>query len=356
MMSIENYLNRMKEIQINLLKYLEKDDDIKNYDNLINLIIAHKLFENKYEFKSILYLLLHISNNHYRGPNFFNKIFKIISFISETIKKYFTNFEIFNIFQSNNRIILFLIEEKIIIIDNYIASIIKKSTLNTKYFFNEIKTFLNSKSLQNITKEMPENSDEKRKNGENDNHICELIRNDLIDEFVQFVNETNLDLNSSIEKSIFETNSFLVEKTPTLIEYAAFFGSMNIFNYLYSKRIYIAPYIWFYAIHSKNLQLIQFLIEQKIIPHDFEDFLKESIKCHHFEITKLIKDNYFQNDNINIISTSLKHYNFECIQKYSIDESLFPNLCFYDYFTIVDMLLKTTKIDINMKQVLIYYV
>lgn len=101
--------------------------------------------------------------------------------------------------------------------------------------------------------------------------------------------------------------------------------------------------------------MIQFLIEKKIFPNDFEDFLKESIKCHHLEITKLIEDNYCQKDNINVISTSLKHYNFICIQKDSIDEKTFINLCYYDYFIIADTLLKTAKFDINMKQVLICF-
>ena len=78
--------------------------------------------------------------------------------------------------------------------------------------------------------------DEKLKIGENDSYICHLIRNDSIEKFVIFVNQTNLNLSSQIKSSIFETNLFLIKNDETtLIEYAAFFGSIQIFQYLSSS-------------------------------------------------------------------------------------------------------------------------
>lgn len=44
--------------------------------------------------------------------------------------------------------------------------------------------------------------------------------------------KTNLSLHLKIKKSVFESNSFLLDIEPTLIEYAAFFGSIQIFRYL----------------------------------------------------------------------------------------------------------------------------
>lgn len=52
--------------------------------------------------------------------------------------------------------------------------------------------------------------------GENDDFICTLIRNDSIEDFVTYVNQTNLSLTSQIKPSIYETNSYLIDKEPAL--------------------------------------------------------------------------------------------------------------------------------------------
>ncbi|KAK8839840.1 hypothetical protein M9Y10_031551 [Tritrichomonas musculus] len=58
-----------------------------------------------------------------------------------------------------------------------------------------------------------ENFDEKRKNGENSEYICELIRKDSLNEFIDHINKLNIDLNTNrINPSIFETNVFLYYK------------------------------------------------------------------------------------------------------------------------------------------------
>ena len=151
------------------------------------------------------------------------------------IKQTFSNFEIFNLFKSNKRILLSLIEERIFVIDKNIAKIIKngkyKDRKYIEYFFNEMKPFLNKKEIKEI--KIPDNYDENRKNGENENYICKLIRDDSIEDFIIYINRTNLPFSQRIKTSIFETNSYLLNNNPTLIEYAAFFGSIQIFKYLY---------------------------------------------------------------------------------------------------------------------------
>lgn len=109
-------------------------------------------------------------------------------------------------------------------------------------YYSCISRFLNSKDNSNFY--------ELRKAGENDSPICQLIQKDLIKEFIVYVNKNNTPLNSLIEPSIYETNSFLNSKqfcvtcdfnlyeylvkrndNLSLINYAAFFGSIQIFNY-----------------------------------------------------------------------------------------------------------------------------
>ena len=72
------------------------------------------------------------------------------------------------------------------------------------------------------------NFDEKRRIGENDSYVCELIRNDSIEEFVSYVNQNNISVkNARIKDSLFETNTFFIKKNPTFFEYATFFNSIQ---------------------------------------------------------------------------------------------------------------------------------
>ena len=66
--------------------------------------------------------------------------------------------------------------------------------------------------------------------GENDNEICKLITKDLIKDFIIYVNKNCYPIKSIIDPSIYET-CFINDKI-TLLEYAIFFGSIQIFNYL----------------------------------------------------------------------------------------------------------------------------
>lgn len=86
------------------------------------------------------------------------------------------------------------------------------------YFYPEIKSFLDESVTKSIEKQFIEMDpnfistfDEKRQIGENDSYICKLIRNDSVEEFVSYVNRSNIPLSSSIKSSIFETNPFLVK-------------------------------------------------------------------------------------------------------------------------------------------------
>ena len=182
-------------------------------------------------------------------------------FIKKDYFTQFSNYEIFLIFKSNKRILLFLIEEGILTVDKIIASKIQENDFEyanyRHYFYPEIKPFIekskdnndevNWEDIEKVVGEYGEKFEEKRKNGENDNYICELIRNDSIVEFIVHINKLNIPLNSNIKPSIFETNPFLMKNQPTLIEYAAFFGSIQILNYLNTNNIELTSSLWPYA-------------------------------------------------------------------------------------------------------------
>ena len=102
--------------------------------------------------------------------------------------------------------------------------------------------------------------------------------------------------NSTISYSKYETNPFLNLQEPSLIEYAAFFGSSQIFECLYKNGVELKPSLWNFAIHGNNLNLLNILKDKKVPPeYDFFWFsLKEAMKCHHIEVAEFIKQNFVQ--------------------------------------------------------------
>ena len=171
-----------------------------------------------------------ISDNHQRIFNFIEKIERILKLLKTDLNKYFTNREKFELFKGNKRLLLFLIEEKIVTIDEMIFSILTseenevmryieyfgpeiKEILTEEFittYFNKHKKVKKEEILNRIPIEIGEEFYSKRKIGENDNILCELIRHKKTKDFIAYVNLNNIPLQSYIEESIFETNSFLI--------------------------------------------------------------------------------------------------------------------------------------------------
>lgn len=92
-MNIQKCLESMKNLQSNLLDFLEDDRDIENNFSFLNSFLEDfKIRDNSHELIPFLHLILKISNNLYRGPNFFSKIERILNLFKNDITKYFTNF------------------------------------------------------------------------------------------------------------------------------------------------------------------------------------------------------------------------------------------------------------------------
>ena len=358
---ILQYMTKLMQIHELFLNYLENNDQ-NNFD--INYLEEMNIKEDKHKMKVLLYMISKISQNHHRNPNFIAKIENILRIFKKDIKKIFTNLEIFLIFKKNIRILLFLFQEQIIIPDKTMG-IHNRNYNFYKYFFIEFKQFLKKDFLNQIASKYPniKDFDEKRKKGENHHFICELIRNDSIEDFISFVNKNNLSLSSNIEQSIFETNSFLIKKDEvSLIEYSAFYGSIQIFRYLMMNNVKIKFRIWLFAIHGKNAEIIHLLEEIDIKP--YEMYVKcyvESCKCHHNDIMKYIQQNYIEmSDEYNFYESlrndiCFRTFNFCDILDNDIqmNESVaFFFACKYDHFLIVDFLLKSAKINLQLSTIL----
>ena len=399
-MNVQSFLDNMTKIQKDLLQYLDHTDDVEeNYQNLQVSLSLQNITENSHNLKSVLYLITNVATNHYRYPNFFDKIEKILTNLLSIIKKTLSNHEIFDIFKKNKRLLLFLFKEEVITIDKYIYNKMKTAKYSKykyeDYFSPEInqsgfkqnqfginipkKIEENRKEAENFEEKRKEaeNFEEKRKEAENDNSVCKLIQKDSIDEFISYISQNNLSLNSKIEPSIYETNPILLKNQYetqnqrrnfyffgnndnnkdkiSLIEYATFFGSIQIFNYLYKNNVKLTPSLWIYAIHSDHPELFS-ILEENNVEHDketsFENLLYESITCHHNDMANYILNNYIQDEKKikdDILSYAIKYYNFSFIQNENdslFDDSLFY-LVRYNYYFLVKLALTEKNIDIN---------
>ena len=109
-MIYQGYLSEKREIYDILIQFIEDEsDDDYIFQQLIDTFHRQKIQENEEDLVLFFRLLVQISNNHHRFPNFFEKTKRILQYFQEIIEKNFLNSEIFDIFKSNKIIMLFLI-------------------------------------------------------------------------------------------------------------------------------------------------------------------------------------------------------------------------------------------------------
>lgn len=358
-MTAEEFIQKMQDIHQHLVKYLDSEENIdSNFDNFKKVIEDQMIRSNNYEFKSFLHMMVKITNNHHQTLDFFTKISEIIKYFRAEFNNYYSNDELFSIFKENKKILLILINEKILNFTKNISDIIDNDIYFTshrynQYFFPEMKRFF---SLEHLEKEFqngfPVNFEEQRQNNLNENRLFEIIQKDSLDEFITYTTENNLSLDNKLEGSLFETNYFLDNYFDhQIINLAAFYGSIQIFNYLRSKDIQLEPESMKYAIHGNNLEIIQNIENNLVIDDEIvKQSLEESIKCHNNDIVKYFMDKYkeqIEKIKYDYKSKSLKYYNFEFIDENLINKKNFVKLAKFDYIYFVDLLLKDGDIDIN---------
>ncbi|KAK8842420.1 hypothetical protein M9Y10_026003 [Tritrichomonas musculus] len=363
-MEVHEYIKQTKNLQDLLLTFIASQNRINElideYQALIDFLQKHNYGQNKKELQQLLSLLCHISNNHCRTPDFFEKIEQIILYLRDSIKQNLSDSIIFNLFKKNKRILLFLFEKEIIPIKDFIPTIQKSPKDYRMYFYNIINPYLDKDTANTIKSELLEidsnilqNFEHKQKEGENNSYIANLIRSDSIEEFITYVNQTNLSLTTKIiSPSIFETNPLLREKKVSLIEYACLYGSIQIFQFLVLNQVPLTTSLWYCVIHSNNAELIHLLEEHHVRTSDgtYEKCLEESIKCHHNDISNYIINSLLKREIEgdfsvyktikNVLSYSFKYCNYALVPD-NLDIGLVIHYSFhYDNLEFVDFILR----------------
>ncbi|KAK8847051.1 hypothetical protein M9Y10_019626 [Tritrichomonas musculus] len=335
-MNFQGGIEEMKVFYELLLDFLDKDQQLEEiFDSLSKLIKNHDFILNNQELKLFLKLIKKVFHYHFHSAFFYDKVFRVISIFINDIKQIYSNLTIFNMFKFDKRILLFLIENQILTIDSKILKILEQDEYRQKYYLEYL-------DIRNINSN-DSTFIEKRNRGENDNYICELIRNDSIIKFVQYINKNLISIDKyQIPPSIFETNSYLLKNKLNLIEYASFFGSFKIFNYLICHGAPITPDLWNYAIHSRKISFIH-LLEEKYVQNP-EAILDESVKCHHNELSLY----FYENDHEKLDLFALKYYNYHFLSteiEYSFN--LFIAAVQKEHLVFVERFLTNEKVDVN---------
>lgn len=371
-MSVPKYFESKKLLHEAFLNFFENEDgnDDENFSTITSLFQEQKITENRQEILFVLNLVSHISKNHHRTPKFFDRIEKILQYLEGPIRRTFSDLDLFDIFKNNKRILLFLFEKKLITINDFFLQFIlkensKKERNLPQYFYNEIKDHVDKKTKEIIKQKMTnydydvfDSFDEKCRKGENDTYVCSLIRNDSVEDFVSYYNKKRFSLESEIRPSIFETNSYLIGKKVTLIEYAAFFGAVQIFNFLKINGVELPSSLWKTAIHGKNPEMIHVLEDNHVELDDktYKVYIEEAIKCHHNDIATYFLDNFANQekeienieDNFDntVLSYSFHYYNIDYISRYYEHSNfLFFYACKYNYANLYNILIKTTDVN-----------
>ncbi|KAK8890642.1 hypothetical protein M9Y10_035425 [Tritrichomonas musculus] len=339
-MEIDIIFRKKKITYSYILDFIENSEESESkFQILYQTLEKEKLLQKKEDILSILQLLCKIANNHHRASDFINKYEKLFQYIFQNVQQTFSASEIMKVYFENKRILLLLLEKKFIQPErSELIEIMNKKSLTkfeySHYLYGGMKEYIEEEERKQIEREITqkynetiESFEEKCRNGENDSYICSLIRKDSVEEFISHVNRSNISLTSKINQSIYETNLFLIGKCPTLIEYASFFGSIQIILYLKFNKVQMRINMWYYAVHSNNADLIHLLEENDIKPVEKNNIninvFKESIKCHHNDVADYIENNYITQEQ----RKKLKETNYELYILSNQNYHYYPDIC-----------------------------
>lgn len=362
---ILEYVQNMSELTNILLENLDKSPT--NSILIIKTSLqSSRIFENRCKMREFLWILSHISKNHCHVSHFLGKVEELLTSMESEIKQICCPQDLINIGKTNKLFLLFFLEHNLLSFELFSKQDFMKSEPFISFFSYELKHLA---ATNQVCVGQTNTFIQNRKLGENDSEICIIIRLDLSDSFIPLYTQLKYSPDTIIPYSIYETNEELDKITGnrlTIIEYAAFFGSSNIFKYLFLQKPSLPENLWKCAIHGRNYEIIHLLEESQPIPpsNSYKTLLMEAIKCHNNELADYLIYKYFQNElepiqlDYEIMETIIQSHNYPMMLDWLENNFVFTNkllidLCKFSYYHIVAILLKSQDIDVNYQQIII---
>ncbi|OHT01640.1 hypothetical protein TRFO_31526 [Tritrichomonas foetus] len=223
------------------------------------------------------------------------------------VNKLFNDKEIFRLFKYHNPAILHLFHQGLLKppLANYTIE---------NYFITEMYYFSKSFTSANITKEQYNSLRES--NIHSIDEISHIIRSDNAILFQEYFAKTNLDVNSEVPECFYEINKELSknERKLSMLDYASYFGSLDIFKYLLLNNAEISQFTPIYAVIGGNSEIMHILEDSKVI--FTSKCMKKAIKYHRNNIFNYLHETIGISLEKEHIKSCLKYLNFEAL--YSI--------------------------------------
>ena len=261
------------------------------------------------------------------------KIKFYLSILAEFLDKicsFFTSHDLLHFFSKFPFVQVFLYENQAIDINTILSESKYNKSLFRLFFFeiqehdknlmneysniNEIKdSFINEYNNSDF-KIIEELHKKNRALGCNETILAQTIRDDDLESFQNIITQNNIDLNSQIKHSHYEFVKFINYKDnmPTLVEYSAFFGSINIFKYLYiqSNSVILPPMTGRYAVAGGNSEIISLCIERGFDLS--KNCMNVAIAFHRYKVCEFLNSSVGQPYRIKHFMRTIKFYNINC--------------------------------------------
>lgn len=227
-------------------------------------------------------------------PISFNKITKFLLNISDEMKTKFSEEQISNAFKMSSQALLDFLYDQKIVSKRMTEESTEDNQIYTSFYIQNLEAYFDDEN------EIEQEKEEKP-NDEKDgyNSIRKVIQNDDIDSFQNFISRTNENINSNLQKSSQILNTF-EKQCQKYIEYAAFFGSLHIFKFLWLNNAVVTENLFPLSIFGGDMEIIH-LIESKInsdsnYSQKIESIMNKAataaVFCFRHELLEYLCDNY----------------------------------------------------------------
>lgn len=245
-------LNKYREDHADLYEFAEKINECNEIE-LLDFFNTLE-FNNYNTFYCILQMIAHFTKQR---PISFNRMTKFLLNISDEMKTNFSEEQISNAFKMSSQAVLDFLYDQKIVSKRMTEESTEDNQIYTSFYIQNLEAnFDDENEIEQEKEEKP--NDEK----EGYNSIRKVIQSDDIDSFQNFISRTNENINSNLQKSSQILNTF-EKQCQKYIEYAAFFGSLRIFKFLWLNNAVVTDNLFPLSIFGGDMEIIH-LIESKI--------------------------------------------------------------------------------------------
>ena len=317
MNDIKNTNINNKFIEMNNIETLQKkiiNINNENFEEFFNYLHSSYFLKTKRAVRQLLFSIDSLVTFNRLPLQYANAILKD-GLLKKVLKEMFTPNELIFVFEQNI-LLLTLLDEEIITIQSLMDEVCGGKDFFF-FFFPEIKKKDHKyydESINKFQELLPLKDDNVhdvlRRKGQNEDEFACFIENDDIINFRKYFCLENHSPNDLIPYSKYLRHQFvnLEHCMPSLVEYAAFFGSIQIFKFLYLEGAKLTSNITFFAIAGGNYEIIHFLEENKFTFDEAD--LKIAIQFHHDEIVEYIINNYDVEFSLEHFQTSILSFNY----------------------------------------------